>query len=193
MRLAALLVLLQLAAPAAAVEIASVVPRGDGSADLVLSLSGGCGDAGTTALSATMPTGAAVVAVGDPRRWSHRVVDGRVEWEGPGIAAAEPARFTVTVRLDAEPGDTVLVPAEQTCADGTRVDWADEAEGDEHPAPRFTATAATVDPSARPLPATAQPGGAGPLALALAVVLLPGLAVLAVVRRSRRARGTLDP
>ena len=181
---AGLLVLHLAALAAAQVTIDTAVPRGDGSVDLVLSLSRGCDGAATSGLVAALPDGAAVVAVEDPRGWSHEVEAGRVSWAGPAVPAGEDARFVVTARIDAVPGDTVLVPTTQLCAGGAEVVWSGAAGDAERPAPRFVATASTVDPSARPTAVPAEQTGAGPVAVGVAVAAFVGLAL--VVRRGRR-------
>lgn len=183
---AGLLVLHLAAAAAARVTIDTAVPRGDGSVDLVLSLSRRCDGAATSGLVVALPDGTAVVAVEDPRGWSHQVETGRVSWAGPTIPAGEDARFVVTARVDAVPGDTVLVPATQTCADGGEVEWSGATEDAERPAPRFVATASTVDPSARPVAVVSEQGGAGTVAVSVAVAAFAGVALALVVRRGRR-------
>jgi hypothetical protein len=183
-------VVLQSAAPAAAdVVIDSVVPRGDGSVDLVFALSRGCAGAPTEGLVATLPTGAAVVAVEDPDGWSHEVEGGRISWAGPVIPAVDEARFSVTARIGAAPGDTVLVPVEQACAGGARVSWTGPLDDVETPSPGFVATASTVDPSLQAVPTFAEPDGAGPVSVALAVLAAIGLAVGAAVVRRRVTPG----
>jgi uncharacterized protein YcnI len=183
---AGLLVLHLAAAAAARVTIDAAVPRGDGSVDLVLSLSRGCDGAATSGLVAALPDGTAVVAVEDPRGWSHEVEAGRVSWAGPAIPAGEDARFVVTARVDAVPGDTVLVPATQLCGGGAEVEWSDATDDAEHPAPRFVATASIVDPRARPVAVPSEQGGAGPVGVSVAVAAFVGLSLALVVRRGRR-------
>jgi hypothetical protein len=170
-------VVLQLATAAGArVVVDTVVPRGDGSVDLVLSLSGSCAGGATVGLVATLPEGAAVVAVADPQGWSHAVDGTEVTWTGPAARAG--ATYSVTARIDAAPGDEVEVPATQRCAAG----------GEVASVPTFVATASTVDPGLRPVADSADPSGAGPMGVGIAVVAFAGLAAAgAVVRRRRGA------
>jgi uncharacterized protein YcnI len=171
----------------AEVEVETVAPRGDGSVDLVLSVAGGC-EAGTTGLAATLPAGASVVTVAEPGGWSHEIEGREVSWAGPALAGAASGRFTVTARLDVVPGDTVVLPTVQTCADGGELGWseADPAGGGQ--APTFTATASMVDPTARAVPEAAVPSVAGGWTVAVVVAGLPLTVALALGLRARRAR-----
>jgi hypothetical protein len=101
----------------------------------------------------------------------------------------EGARFVVTARVDAAPGDTVLVPTVQACDGGTEIDWSGATADTERPAPRFVATASTVDPSARPVAGPLEQGGAGPVGVCVAVTVFVGLVLTLVVRRGRCGRG----
>lgn len=172
-----------LPAPPAVAQVVldTVVPRGDGSVDLVLVLSGGCAGGATASLVATLPEGAAVVAADEPEGWSHEVDGGEVGWAGPDLATDADARLSVTARIDAAPGDTVRVPVVQECADGSRVRW-DDTGG--RAAPSFVATASTADPGLRPVPTYAESTGAGPWSVAIAVGSFVLLGAVLARRRS---------
>jgi len=186
---ALLLLLLLTPAAAARTAVGTVAPRGDGSVDLVLTVDHGCAGAATVALETTLPERAVVVAVQDPGGWEHRVDDRVVRWSGGPLRPMDRERFTVTVRLDAEPGSVVTLPSVQRCADGAEVAWTATEDGADRPAPRFVATDATVDPALRPAPADTDSGGAGPVAVAVTVAAC-GLLGLALGLVARRAAGS---
>lgn len=183
--MACLLVLQAAGVASARVRLDSAVPRGGGVVDLVLALDRGCSGTPTTVVSTVLPDGAAVVAVEDPPGWSHEVGAGEVRWSGPRIGPRDRARLVITARVDALPGDNVLLPTEQGCADGSSVSWTGEAEADPRPAPRFVATAATVDPTARPIAPEVSSSGAGPVRVAIGVIAAILVAAAAALLRRR--------
>lgn len=165
-----------------------VVGRGDGTVDLTIAVTGGCVGTTTRTVSVRLPVSGAVVSVGDAAGSTHRVDGEQVTWQAGEPGARLPRTFSLTARLVAAPGDEVLLPTRLDCADGSSTAWTDTAPDGAHPAPRFTATADTVDDAgteAVPVAADGE-GGPGHGWLAAAVLLLPAATATAVVARRRR-------
>lgn len=178
--IAVALVLIGAAAPATAdVSVDAVVPQGDGTVALVITVEQGCDDAPTTGLTLEVPQGSGVIGATAPDGWD-RVLDGRrAEFTGPAIPAGQVTEFILTARIGAQPGETVTVAADQRCAGGALVTSE----------PRFEVAADLVDPRMAVVETPDVPPGAdtGQLAAAIAAfVVLVGAAAVAVGRRSRR-------
>lgn len=166
MLVAALLTLWSAGPASAHVVIDQVTPRGDGSVDILLAFEHGCSGAPTTGLHVTLPAGSIPIDAGEPKGWQHQIDGTTLDFEGRPLPDKQRWEFIVTARIRAGIGDTVLVPVQQTCADGTVNTWTDPAEDAEMPAPRFIATTATVDSTPD---ATRPASGAGPAGVALAI------------------------
>jgi len=182
--------LLAVAVPVYAhVTIDSVLPQGDGTVELVFAFEHACvegGAAGTTGVTIEAPEDAAVIAVGQPDGWTH-VVDRRtIELAGPAVPDGERAEFVVTARIDGEPGHLALFPAVQSCADGTRAEWTDEASGAESPAPGVLLSAATIDPGMAIVAPPAPSRGANGVQVAVAAVGFVALVTAAAAAFTRR-------
>ncbi|RLV57184.1 DUF1775 domain-containing protein [Aeromicrobium phragmitis] len=183
------------AAPASAhVLVDAVDPEGNGSVTVTFSFDHGCDGSPTTALAVSMPEGAQIVGdeFGAPDGWTATADDGTIRWSGPGIADGDTAQFTAQLRLSGAPGTTLLFPSEQECENGEGYAWTGSADDDPEPAPRFVATAATLDPDLAPASQTpAETSGAGTLAVAGAVVIatVAGAAALQVSGGSGRKPG----
>lgn len=179
LRLAAGLALALLAVPTAAaadVTVDSVAAEGDGTAVLVVTASGGCGDVSVTGLTLEAPDEVALLGATAPDGWS-RVLDGtRAELSGPGVPVLE---VRLTTRIGAAPAGEVVLAAEQQCADGTVMPTE----------PTFEASDELVDPrmTVRIAPEVAPGATAAQVALAVGafVLLAAGLTEFAA-RRSRR-------
>ena len=178
------------ATPASAhVLIDTVQPRGDGSVTITFTFEHGCSGKPTTGLAITVPTGSAVIGADEPEGWTHHSDQGLIRFNGTAIPDHQRAQFVLHARIQADVGSTVLFPTLQQCAGGASLDWSAAAEDADYPAPRFVATAATVDPA---LSSTPQGNGATPGQVLTATALYVGLAVTAAaewVRRRRLALG----
>lgn len=179
LRLAASLAVGLLAVPAVAaadVTVDSVTPGADGTAVLVLTAFGGCGEAPVTGLTLETPDEVALLGVTAPDGWS-RVLDGsRAELSGPGVPAPE---ISLTTRIGAAPGGELVLTAEQQCADGTVL----KSE------PTLEASDEVIDPrmTVRIAPEVAPGATAAQVALAVgAFVLLVAALAEVAGRRSRR-------
>ena len=168
------------AAPALAdVTIDEVLPQGDGTSVLVVSVEGGC-ESSTTGLALELPEDTAVIDATAPDGWD-RVLDGRrVEFVGPGLPPAQVTEFLLTSRVGAEPGQSVTVTAEQRCegvADPVRSD------------PGFEATAEAADPrmTVRVPPEVSPGADSAQVALVIGVfVLVAAYGALVFRRRANR-------
>ncbi|SKB02993.1 hypothetical protein [Aeromicrobium choanae] len=173
-------VLLGPAAPALAdVAIDEVLPQGNGTSVLVVTVEGGC-ESSTTGLALELPEDTSVIDATGPDGWN-RVLDGRrIEFAGPGLPPAQVTEFLLTSRIGAESGEFVTVAAEQRCEGVT------DAVRSE---PRFEVTAEAVDPrmTVREPPRVSPGADSAQVALVIAVFVL-AVAYGAVSARRRTAR-----
>jgi uncharacterized protein YcnI len=140
---AALLVLA--GAPASAhVLLFQAAPNGDGTSRLYFSFDHSCRTAPTTGLQVELPDGMTGLDTEQPRGWTGEVAGATVTWSGPGVRPGldpdETTTFTVDVEIVGEVGETFVLPAVQTCANGRRLLWQDTAVDAAHPAPVLEAT-----------------------------------------------------
>lgn len=179
LRLAAFLAVTLLAVPATAaadVTVDSVTPENGGTAVLVVTASGGCGDAPVTGLTLEAPDEVALLGVTAPGEWSRVLRGTRAELAGPGVPAPE---IRLTTRIGAASGGDVLLTAEQQCADGTVVSSE----------PSFEVSEEIVDPrmTVRIPPEVAPGATAAQVALGVGAFVLLAAALAEVAgRRSRR-------
>lgn len=189
--LTAVTILLLVAMPptSAHVLLDSAQPRGDGSVDLTFSFDHSCTDSPTTRLTVTVPAGSHIEAASHPNGWTSQVEGETVSWTGPGIDTSAGKTFTITARLQGEPGTPLLFPSRQDCDNGDGYDWHETAEDGNLPAPRIIATQAMLDPALTPTPN--QPAGnqtdrgasTGQVAIALAAFSLVAAASIVLSRR----------
>lgn len=184
------LLVISLASPANAhVLLDAVRPHSDGTVDLVFSFDHGCvGQVPTNELILTVPDHTAVIATHEPPGWK-RTTDGpTITWTGPAIPDGERAEFIVTARVGSTPGSTVTFPVIQKCDGAAPYNWTDPDDSASFPAPRFVATAATIDPTLQAPPRTAEPGRSGPVAVGIAIGALVAFTALGTwaAGRSRR-------
>ncbi|MFT4298122.1 MAG: DUF1775 domain-containing protein [Aeromicrobium sp.] len=185
--------LLWSAGPASAhVLVETVVPRGDGSAELALTFDHGCTDSPTVSLVVEAPAGSQFLDGTAPTGWTAAVEGGgsRIVFAGPGIGDGQAPRFTIGARLAGSVGQTLLFETRQECANGQGYDWTDASESQDRPAPRIVATAAVLaeqaPPAASAPPALPEDGvGLGQIALAIALLAAAaGVAGHLLLRRS---------
>jgi uncharacterized protein YcnI len=172
------------------VVIDDAVPADDGSATVSFTFDHGCADSPTTALAVRTPEGASVRSTTQPEGWTSEVAEGRVDWAGPPIADHEPARFTMTLTLTAQPGETVAFPTVQRCVQGEEA-WIDLDPASSNPAPSLVATtaiAAAPDPQGAQ-PAPDGPDGAGSDQVALVIAVGTALGAAAGAGAGARRRG----
>ncbi|WP_286927891.1 MULTISPECIES: hypothetical protein [Aeromicrobium] len=168
-------------APALAdVAIDEVLPQGDGTSVLVVTVRGGC-DASTTGLVLELPEDMAAIDATGPDGWD-RVLDGRrAEFTGPGLPPAQATEFLVTSRIGAAPGESVAVAAEQRC----------EGVADTVPSePTFEVTPEVVDPrmTVRVPPEVSPGADSAQVALVVGVFVLAAAYGAVVVRRRASRR-----
>lgn len=178
--LAPVLVVALAVTASADVTVQDVLPQGDGTTALVLALRDGCAT-GTTGVAVEVPDGSAVVDLTAPDGW-RRVLDGpRAQASGPAVSAGDVAELILTTRIGAQPGDTVDLVVEQSCADGTSLPPATVS---------FAATADVVDPGLTVREAADVPPGADGREVAIAIAVfaaLSGIGAGLIARRSRRS------
>jgi uncharacterized protein YcnI len=119
-----------------------------------------------------------------------------ITWSGGPIKPGEFDEFVITAHVPDTPGQTLIMPAVQTYANGKVVHWIGALTADE-PAPHVTLTAAepenasatTTTTSASSSTSDSTDNGRANLALGLAIAgLIAGLAALALgMMRRRRA------
>ncbi|WP_293781200.1 DUF1775 domain-containing protein [uncultured Aeromicrobium sp.] len=178
------------ASASAHVLVDAVEPEGDGSVTVTFSFDHGCDGSPTTALAVALPEGAELAddEFGAPDGWTGTEDDGTIRWSGPGIADGDVAQFTAQLRLSGAPGTTLLFPSEQECENGDGYAWTGTADDDPEPAPRFVATAATLDPALAPPAGSSGSGGAGSAVVAAAVLLSAALGAGGMSIAARRNR-----
>ncbi|MBA4608781.1 hypothetical protein H1W00_09880 [Aeromicrobium sp. Marseille-Q0843] len=168
-------------APALAdVAIDEVLPQGDGTSVLVVTVLGGC-EGSTTSLVLELPESTAAIEATGPDGWD-RVLDGRrVGFTGPGLPPAQATEFLVTSRIGAEPGESVTVAAEQRC---------ESVAGMVRSEPTFEVTAEAVDPrmTVRVPPEVSPGADSAQVALVVGVFVLAVAYGAAVVRRRSTRR-----
>lgn len=184
-----ILLLVAMSPASAHVLLDSAQPRGDGSVDLTFSFDHSCTDSPTTRLIVTVPSGSRIEAASQPEGWTSEVEGDTVSWTGRGTETSTGRAFTITARLQGEPGSPLLFPTRQDCDNGDGYDWNETAEDGNRPAPRLIATQAVLDPALTPTPS--QPAGEQTdhgattvqIAIALAVFSLVAAAGVSLSRR----------
>jgi uncharacterized protein YcnI len=194
--LGAIALILLAPAPAQAhVEILTAQPNGDKTTTLTFAFDHSCPESPTTELTVALPAEATPSAATAPAGWSATVDGSQVTWTGSGLDAT--SEFHVVVSIVARPGQALLFPTVQRCADGNLYAWTDTNASDEHPAPRLIATAAILA-SQPPLlppaaaPATGQGVGLGPILATLAGFVLVLAAAGHYLARRAQARGAAE-
>lgn len=105
-------------APAwAHVEAKASEPDDTGAMSVDFSFEHGCDGAATTGLRVKIPEGARDVEPQDQAGWKSGFEDSVVEWSGSSIPGDTPGSFTLKLKLDAAPGETVYFPTIQACGD----------------------------------------------------------------------------
>lgn len=113
----------------------------------------GCGESPTVRVSIRAPLpGAVAGAVGG---WTATAgtteADGEgrtvLEWAGGSLPSHETGEFPVTFTAAGEPGDLLIFPAVQVCANGEELAWIEGDPGGEFPAPRLLLLAAGSEPA----------------------------------------------
>lgn len=145
-------------APAAAAHVAvdSAGPNGDGTTTVTLVWDHSCTpDSSTTGVTVSAGPGVEFTgANSDLAGWSASVDPTTIRFAGPAVPTGQRAAVTVTARITADPGASVVFPSVQHCGD-QQTAWTDADPAADHPAPTLIATAAIATPAS---PA----GGAAP-------------------------------
>lgn len=111
----------------------------------------GCDGSPTTAVTTRVPVeGATAGAVAG---WTAEATDdGKgntvVEWKGGSLPADQEGDFPVTFTVPDTPGELVLLPFIQDCANGEELSWIDGDPTGDYPAPRLLVLAAGAEPAA---------------------------------------------
>jgi uncharacterized protein YcnI len=166
----------------------------------------------TTMVEVKLPVGITSVAVEPKQGWTWKTttvklakpvtIEGEtitdrvstITWSGGPLKPGEFDEFVITAHVPDTPGQTLIMPAVQTYANGKVVHWIGALTADE-PAPHVLLTAAepasatTTTISATSTTSSSKDNGRANLALGLAIAaLIAGLAALALgMMRKRRA------
>ena len=174
------------AAALAHVEILTAQPNGDETTTLTFAFDHSCTGSTTTELTVALPAEATPSAATAPAGWKTAIVANRVTWTGPGIEKG--TDFGVVTRIVARPGQALLFPTVQRCADGNQYTWTGTRFDDEHPAPRLVATTAILASTPPSAPLTSAPGSGGGHGLGATIAALVGFVILAAAAGFQLAR-----
>jgi uncharacterized protein YcnI len=138
---ASLTALVALAGPAFAHADATAKAEQAGRTAITISIEHGCSGNPTTGLRVSLPAGATDVTGTNAGGWTSTVTASEISWTGGSLAATKSGDFEFSLVLAQAAGETVTLPAIQTCTNNTEIAWIQTDNGDEseasHPAPQF--------------------------------------------------------